>query len=137
MQGDLALSNTFRCYLLDNWTPDYSTSTIASLTAAITQNLSGSWSEGRAFSVIGDITRTAAGVIKFVLPDITFTASSGINLTARYGVVAASGAGAHAMGDADLLGYWEVSTADIIATQLNLTLPTDGLFDTSAADKTV
>lgn len=137
LQGDLALSNTFRCYILDNWTPDYATSTIASVTAAITPNLSATASGGRAFASIGDITRTAAGVIKFTLPDITFTASSGTTMTCRYGLVAASATGSHDMVDAGLLGYWEISSADIAASQLNLTMPTDGLFDTSAADKTV
>ena len=137
-KGDLKLSDTYRCYILSaGWTPDYNTSTIASFSAALCNKLSGSWSKGRTLGLC-DWTQSAAGVWKFVpaVDPLTFCASSGFNLSAQYGIIAASTAGAHAVKNPPL-GYWEISSAEVVATQINLDFPADGVFDTSQVDQTV
>lgn len=137
-KSDLNLSDTYRCYLLSaGWTPDYATSTMASISGAICTQLSASYTSGRGVGLC-DWTQSAAGVWKFVpaTDPVTFCATSGSNLSAQYAIVAASGAGATKAADPPL-GYWEISTAEVVATQINLDFPADGLFDTSAADKTV
>lgn len=139
LNGDLNASDTYRMYLMSaGWTPDYGTSTIASMTAQFVTKLSGSWSEGRAVGLCG-MTRSAAGVWKFdcsATGSTQFTASSGTNICAQYAILAVSAGGAHAAGNPPL-GYWEVSTAEVVATQINIDHPAGGFFDTSAADKTV
>lgn len=125
MTGGLNLSDTYRLYLLTaGWTPSIDTSTRASLTAYMCPTISGDRTAGRQFSAIGDFTKTADGVLKFDLPDITCTASTGTNLSAMYGVIIASAA------TMPLL-YWEISTAEVVASQINITMPTEGVFETS------
>ena len=51
-------------------------------------------------------------------------------------VSASTNAGGHQVKDSPL-GYWEISTAEVVATQINLVFPADGLFDTSQSDQTV
>lgn len=131
-KGSINLSDTYRCYLMSaGWSPDYNTSTFASLTAQFCTQLSGNFSEGRSLGLC-DWTRTAAGVWRFTpaTDPLTFCASSGTNLSAQYAAVVASGGSIP-------LCYWEISTAEVVASRIILDFPADGLFDSSAVDKTV
>lgn len=75
---------------------------------------------------LGDqLTITAAGKLKFDLSDVNFTASSGTNICAKYGLVYASGA-------TNPLGFWTLSTAEVVASQINVTWPSAGLFEVSS-----
>lgn len=131
LTGDVNLSATMRGWLMSTgWTPNIDTSTIASLTTYFHTKLSGSFSDGRRINPPGggtladQVTKTADGVLKFDLSDVAFTASSGASLSAQYGVVAKSG------GTIPIL-YWQLSTAEVVATQVTVQWPAAGLFETS------
>jgi hypothetical protein len=131
------LSATYRAAPWSGATPSIDTSTMASLTAGMTvANLSASGqtaavgSAGRQLAPPGDgalsaqWTKTADGVIKFDLSDIAFTASSGANITANHVIIWRSGTTLP-------LGYAELSTGTIVASQINVQWPAEGLFETS------
>jgi len=94
MTGGMNLSDTYRCALLSaGWTPSIDISDIAN---SISSFMHTKGSNGLADRVVnppaggslGDqFTKTADGVLKFDLSDVAFTASSGENLCAQYGVV--------------------------------------------------
>lgn len=124
MTGGLSLSDTFRLVLLSGgWTPSIDTSTMGSVCANIHAKASGG-NANRQILPIGDFTKTADGVLKFDLSDIAVTASSGENLCARYGVIYGSG-------QTVPLLYWELSTAEVVASQINVQWDSAGLFETS------
>lgn len=132
-RGDTNFSGTYRCMLMSaGWTPNLQTSTVASLTGAFCTQLSnyptatsrqvlGAGTTGGAF-----ITLTLTGVIKFDLTDIAFTATSGSQLSAQYGCLYKSASQTVPM------GYWQLSSAEVVGSQINITWPAAGLFETSA-----
>lgn len=131
MTGGMNLSDTYRCALLSaGFTPSIDISDIAN---SISSFMHTKGSAGLADRVVnppgggslGDqFTKTADGVLKFDLSDVAFTASSGENLCAQYGVIYASGATIP-------LAYWELSTAEVVASQINVQWPAAGVFETS------
>jgi hypothetical protein len=124
MTGGLNLSDTFRVALLSaGWTPSIDTSSVASLTAYFHAKASAGQAV-RQIMPIGDFTKTADGVLKFDLSDIAVTASSGENICARYGVIYGSG-------QTVPLAYWELSTAEVVASQINIQWDSAGVFETS------
>jgi hypothetical protein len=131
MTGGLNLSDTYRCALLTAaWTPSIDISDFGnSISSFANPNASG----GDAVRVVnppgggalGDqFTKTADGVLKFDLSDVAFTASTGLNICAQYGVIYASGATVP-------LAYWELSTGEVVASQINVQWPAAGIFETS------
>lgn len=129
--GQAHLSDTYRVYIMSaGWTPSIATSTVASMTAQLCQKLSSSWSDGRQLAALPDVTISAAGVIRVDISDIAFTASTGTNLSAQYAFIAKSGAGAHKTADPPM-GYWALSSAEVVASQINCTIDASGIFETS------
>lgn len=135
MTGGMNLSNSYRCALISAgaWTP-----TIDDLTATLTSTaIDATWAHQKGSAgaatrklvppgggtLANQWTKTANGVYKFDLSDIALTASTGFNITTQYAVVYESAGMA--------LGFWEISTAAIVASQVNITWPADGLFETS------
>lgn len=134
MTGGLNLSDTYRVALLSaGWTPSIDISDFGnSISSFQCTGVSGGPVAGgqrQAASPggggLGDqFTKTADGVLKFDLSDIAFTATSGSNISAQYGVIVASGATIP-------LAYWELSTAEVVASQINVQWPAAGIWETS------
>ena len=135
MTGGMNLSNTFRCALISAgaWTP-----AIDDATATLTSTaIEGTWAHQKGSGTVAvavcnppgngtlgnQFTKSAAGVYKFDLSDVAITASTGSNITSQYAVVYESAGMA--------LGFWEISSAAIVASQVNITWPASGLFETS------
>ncbi|NIV38600.1 MAG: hypothetical protein GWN58_57040, partial [Anaerolineae bacterium] len=114
------LSATMRATLMSTgWTPSIDASTVASLSTYFATKFSGGATSKQCpgpDQAVALVTKTADGVIKFDLSDIAFTASSGTNLSARYGLVYPSG------GTIPVL-YWEISSDEVVASQINVTWP--------------
>lgn len=80
---------------------------------------------------VGVWTKTAAGVMKFDLSDVNVTASTGINLSGKYGIVLAQN-GAAATVSYLPVAYFQLSAgSSVVASQINITWPAAGLFETS------
>lgn len=131
INGDEHFSGTYRGALMSTgWTPSMATSTLASLTTYFCTQLSGNPAD-KAKQILGAgqatafITLTAEGIVKVDLTDINFTASSGLTLSSKYGVLWRSKSATVPM------GYWELSTTEVVNSQINITWPTGGLFETS------
>lgn len=130
MTGGLSLSDSYRCALMtSSWTPDNATSTVASLTGLWCTSGSNGQADRHVYppangTLADQCTVTADGVVKFDLSDLVFTATTGQQLDARYGVVYPS-AGAIP------LGYWEISITTVTAAQYTAQWNAEGLFDTS------
>lgn len=130
--GSEHLSKTFRfAALKSTWTPSIDSSTVASLTSHMVTTLSGDpATKSKRFvgtiATVGDITKSADGVIKFDLSNGAITASSGQLICAQYGLLFASAN--HAAGVPAF--YWQMSTAEIVTGTLNITWP-DPIWETS------
>ena len=80
---------------------------------------------------VGVWTKTAAGVMKFDLSDVNITASTGLNLSGKYGIVLAQN-GAAATTSYLPVAYFQLSAgSSVVASQINITWPAAGLFETS------
>jgi len=124
LSGDLKLSDTYRVALLSGgWTPSIDTSTVVSVTTYFHLKASAGQAD-RQIANVGTVAKVTDGVIKFDLDDIAVTASTGENICARYGVLFASGG-------AIPLAYWELSTAEVVASQINVQWDSAGVFETS------
>lgn len=123
LTGGLNFSDTFRCALMSaGWTPSMDTSTVASLTSF--WHTKGSAGQADRKVGLSTVTYTAAGVIKFDLSDVVFTASTGTNISAMYGVVYGSA-------QTIPMGYWVLSVSEIVSNQITIQWPAAGLFETS------
>lgn len=127
--GAANLSGTYRiAFLSDTWSPSIDTSTVASLTSYFCTQLSGNPATKTkqvpgVGAAIALITKSADGVMKFDLSDMNATASSGLNISARYGLLYRSAGTVPSF-------YWEISTTAIAAAILNITWPSP-CFETS------
>lgn len=128
-KGDDSLSKTMRCGLMATTTvPNLDTSTIGSI--AFAASASGG-SATRRVNPSGDgtigaqFTKTASNAFKFDLSDVVFTATSGGQLSVGVGVVFTSAS-------AIPVGYWQISTALVTASQFTVQWPADGIFETSS-----
>lgn len=120
---------TFRGVLLNQAAaPDMNTSTMASLNASIVVLSGNATLTGRQIvgtsAAYADVTLTAAGIMKIDLSDMAFTASTGTNMTAKFGALYKSRSATAPV------FFWEISTASVVASQINVTWPSGGVFTT-------
>lgn len=127
-RASLNLSQTFAIALAHSasYTPNIDDSTFASGSFLLLSGNGVSRVAG-----VGLWTKTAAGVMKLDLSDINLTASSGVNLSAKWAVLFAQNAAAATASYVPVM-YFDLSTGgEVVASQINITFPAEGLFETS------
>lgn len=116
-------SATHRMYLLSTGPANIDTSSFAnSLSSLVASSASG----GRADRQLAGVTwaKVSTGVIRWDCNDVTFTATAGQSLNVQYGLVRQS--------NIDIpMCYWEISTAQVVATQFGISIPATGMWETS------
>jgi len=132
-RGELNLSQTFFVCVTHSasYTPNIDDSDYGGSISAGVLLLSGNDAVRQVGTGVGLWTKTAAGVMKFDLSDVNLTASSGVNLSAKYCVLLADN-GAAATTSYVPVGYFELSVgSSVVASQINITWPAAGVFETS------
>ena len=115
------------------YTPDISASTSATIFAAGNPQTNGT--AGATFKTLGSVVVTASanGNWKFDAADAVITASSGTNLSAQYAFVFQRSAS----GGFVPIFLAQLSTGDVVASQITVTFAAEGLYDFSASSTLV
>jgi len=132
-RAGLNLSQTFYVVLTHSasYTPNIDDSDYGASISAGAILLSGNGVTRQVGTGVGLWTKTAAGVMKFDLSDVNLTASTGINLSAKYCVLLAEN-GAAATTSYLPVGYFQLSVgSSVVASQINIQWPAAGVFETS------
>lgn len=131
--GGLSLSQTFHVCLTHSasYTPNIDDSDFGASISAGAILLSGDAITRQVGTGVGLWTKTADGVMKFDLSDVNFTASTAINLSAKYCVLMADNAAAATTSYVPV-GWFELSVgSSVVASQINIQWPAEGVFETS------